>query len=220
MEVQYHWAGDFTDPVASRIKQSYNYIPHHNVLDEYLLRLPGGSGYNYRKMINNLVSITPDPRYLEVGCLYGSTACATLYRNKLSATCIDNFSWNNKEWFMANIKAVTNGGNIDCRVIENDFRKVDYNSIGKHNIYMFDGPHLEQDQYDGVAIVQNALDDCFTLIVDDYNDGRVQRGTQNAIKDLGLKEVASLTIITPEDYPRGQNSDWHFGYYIAVLKKP
>jgi hypothetical protein len=91
--------------------------------------------------------------------------------------------------------------NINFNLIDNDFRAIDYSSIGTYNVYMFDGPHSEQDQYDGVAISQPALDDRFTLIVDDYNDPNVQRGTQNAIQALGLTVETSLEIIeTYSDY--------------------
>jgi hypothetical protein len=63
--------------------------------------------------------------------------------------------------------------NIDFTVIEKDFRQVDYSSIGKYNVYFFDGPHEEQDQYDAV-IAQPALDLTYILIVDDYNYSKVR----------------------------------------------
>jgi hypothetical protein len=88
---------------------------------------------------------------------------------------------------------------------------------------MFDGPHSEQDQYDGVVIAQNALDDTYILVVDDYNGPGVQSGTHRAIKELGLTVEAAIEIITRTDneHPQiaHQNSDWHNGYYIAVIKK-
>jgi len=109
--------------------------------------------------------------------------------------------------------------NINFKLIDSDFRAVDYSSIGTYNVYMFDGPHSEQDQYDGVAIAQPALDDRFILIVDDYSASEVQRGTQNAIQALGLTIEASLEVITPHGAPTNETSDWHCGYYIAVIKK-
>jgi hypothetical protein len=48
---------------------------------------------------------------------------------------------------------------ISFRFIEDDFRKINYTDIGKFNVYLFDGPHDEEDQYDGIALAQPALDD-------------------------------------------------------------
>jgi hypothetical protein len=88
---------------------------------------------------------------------------------------------------------------------------------------MFDGPHLEQDQYDGVYIAQDALDDTYTLIVDDFNQPEVRRGTLKAIEDLGHTIVAQLNVFTlQEGYnPKlcYQYSDWHNGYFIGVISK-
>ena len=58
---------------------------------------------------------------------------------------------------------------VDFRFIEGDFRRTDFNSIGRFNIYLFDGPHEEQDQYDGIMMATPALDRRVILIVDDWN---------------------------------------------------
>jgi hypothetical protein len=60
--------------------------------------------------------------------------------------------------------------------------------------------------------------------VDDYNGEGVRAGTERAIKDLKLEVVAALEVITRNDdqHPQlsMQHSDWHNGYFIAVVKKP
>ena len=112
--------------------------------------------------------------------------------------------------------------------ISNDrepFRKINYTEIGKYNVYLFDGPHEEEDQYDGLMYVQPALDDEFIFICDDWNWEKVRNGTMNAIKKLNLDVLFSIDIKTTDDnsYPpendTKQNSDWHNGYYISVLRK-
>jgi hypothetical protein len=112
---------------------------------------------------------------------------------------------------------------IDFALIESDFRKVDVSKLGKFNIYMFDGPHKEQDQYDGVALYQQALDDVYTLIVDDWNGPGVRKGTIDALEKLGHTVLARMDIMTRNDdvHPLiyGAQSDWHNGYFIAVVKK-
>ena len=66
---------------------------------------------------------------------------------------------------------MTNTANITSRlrVIEGDFRSVDYASLGKFNVYLFDGPHAEEDQRDGIVCALPALAERFLLVVDDWN---------------------------------------------------
>lgn len=199
-----------------------------NKLPSWILEMDGMSGKKYRNFINNLVSKIENPRYLEIGCWKGSTSCSAIYGNEVVAYCIDNWSefGGPKNEFCKNVKkCVDDSEDIDITFEEADFRNVDYDEIGKYNIYLFDGPHEEDDQYDGLLIPQSSLDDEFIFICDDWNWKKVRNGTLNAIKDLNIEVLFSAEIKTTDDdsYPpeenTKQNSDWHNGYYIAVLKK-
>ena len=188
-----------------------------------ILTMEGMSGKKFRIFMNNLIESIENVNYLEIGSWYGSTACSTIYGNKLSLTCIDNWSEHyGRNMFIENYNKFTND-NVTITLIENDFRSVDYNNIGKFNVYMFDGPHNENDQYDGVKIVQNALTDTYILIVDDYNHERVRNGTQNALRDLNSKILCEIIVRTSDDDSQPsvncQNSDWHNGCYIALIGK-
>jgi hypothetical protein len=66
--------------------------------------------------------------------------------------------------FLENIKHASTG-KIDFQHLEGDFRSFDYSKIGKYNVYLFDGPHMEKDQYDGIDLVKEALDDLYFLII-------------------------------------------------------
>jgi len=193
-------------------------------LPDWIRYMDGMSGKKYRYFINNLVAATPDARYLEIGSHAGSTACSALYGNKLRATCIDNWSefGGPKDQFMSNIEQVLTD-DIDFQFIEKDFRAVDYGSIGKYNIYMFDGPHLQQDQYDGIDLVKDALDDLYVLIVDDYNWSIIRNGTEAALDHVGHKVIAQIEVLTyiGDGHPviSHQYSDWHDGYLIALVSK-
>lgn len=217
--------GDWDSPEADRLSSAFfNSIGMYHKLPDSIRYMSGMSGKKYRYLINNLVELTPDARYLEVGSWRGSTACSAIYGNTVKATCVDNWSdfGGPKVDFLNNINNAKND-NVDFTFIENDFRKIDYSSIGKYNIYMFDGPHSEQDQYDGVYMAQEALDDTYILIVDDYNQPEVRQGTQNALKDLEQTIVAQINVFTlQEGYnPKlyDQYSDWHNGYFIGVIRK-
>jgi hypothetical protein len=197
-------------------------------LPDWILEMDGMSGRKYRHFINDLVDSLEDPRYLEIGCWKGSTSCSAIFGNEVKSYCIDNWSefGGPKNIFCENVQKCTDEcDDIEIIFEEADFRKINYTEIGKYNVYLFDGPHEEKDQYDGLMFAQPALDDEFIFICDDWNWERVRNGTMNAIKTLNLDVLFSIDIRTTDDdsYPpeenTKQNSDWHNGYYISVLKK-
>ena len=212
---------NFTSPQALVLEQSYLMATEQNTkLSDRILAMPGMSGGKYRTLVNRLIEHTPNARYLEIGSWKGSTACSAMYGNTVTATCIDNFTFGgfSKDDLVSNTNSVITD-NINFTLLDGDFRQVDYNAIGKFNVYFYDGPHQEQDQYDGIVIAQPALDDIFTLIVDDYNDPVVRQGTARAIKDLNLTVQYSIEITTINPTVTNEFSEWHFGYFIALLKK-
>jgi hypothetical protein len=213
--------GNFTSPQALVLEQAYLMATEQNTkLPDRILTMPGMSGGKYRTLVNRLIEHTPNARYLEIGSWKGSTACSAMYGNTVTATCIDNYTFGgfSKDDLVSNTNSVIND-NINFTLLDGDFRQVDYNAIGKFNVYFYDGPHQEQDQYDGVVIAQPALDDIFTLIVDDYNDPVVRQGTARAIRDLNLTVQCSIEITTINPTVTNEFSEWHFGYFMAILKK-
>ncbi|MBI3381961.1 MAG: class I SAM-dependent methyltransferase [Aquabacterium sp.] len=214
-------------------QSTYGALLRHALLRSLAMdtKLPGGiltmqgmSGRKYRSLINNFIGSLSDARYLEIGSWAGSTACSAIFGNKIRVRCIDNWSefGGPKAHFLDNIHQVSSPV-VDFQFIESDFRQVDYSTIGKSNVYLFDGPHTEADQFDGVMIAQPALDDHYVLIVDDYNWQEVRDGTHRAIKTLGASVECAIEIRTTHDnsHPLNgmQTSDWHNGYYLAVCHK-
>jgi hypothetical protein len=199
-------------------------LARESEVSDVTLRIPGMSGKCYRMFINNLVRIMHKPRYLEVGSWAGSTACAAMDRNITTVLCIDNWSefGGPKEAFFNHVNAVRDD-RIDFQFIESDFRKVDVSSLGKFNIYLFDGPHEERDQYDGLALYAGCLDDDFIFIVDDWNWPYVRRGTLKAIRDTGFKADFSIEVRTTQNDEHaevhGEAGDWHNGYFISKLSR-
>ena len=190
-----------------------------------VLEMVGMSGRKYRLFINTLIKTLPNPRYLEIGSWSGSTLCAAINGNVVNAVAIDNWSQfgGPRDKFIANLAAFRSPS-ADVRLIEDDFRRVDYGSLGKFNVFMFDGPHEAEDQYDGISLARQALDDQFVLIVDDWNWPQVRVGTSQAIARLELSLLYGLEIRSTLDnsHPEVgfQNSDWHNGYFIAVVGQP
>jgi len=233
--------GDFDRDSYSKILKTafFQSWAINTKIPDWIRFMPGMSGRKYRYLINNLVSLIEDARYLEIGSWTGSTACSAIYGNKVKTVCIDNWSqFNNtedipyqrvlniknpKKEFEINTKKVISE-KIDFKFIESDFRKINYNEVGKFNIYVFDGPHEIKDQYDGIAIVQPSLDDIFILIIDDWNTPHIRQGTLEVINDLNIKIISKIEIMTTQDNTmpklfQCQFSDWHNGYFIAVCQK-
>lgn len=192
---------------------------------EAILHMPGMSGQKYRYFINNLIESLPDARYLEVGSWAGSTMCSAIYANKVRAFAIDNWSefGGPSGHFLKHVGACMTP-HVQFNMLCEDFRKVDYNTLGKFNVYLFDGPHEEKDQYDGVVAGLPAVDDEYVFIVDDWNWDRVRDGTLNAIKDQNLEILYSIEVRTTlnNSHPdvAMEKSEWHNGYFISVLRKP
>ncbi len=193
-------------------------------LSDFVLSIEGMSGIKYRYFINNLLETINNPRYLEVGSWAGSTLCSAIYGNKLKATAIDNWSQfgGPVNLFFAHL-ANCCSGETKISVLSEDFRKVNFKVIGKFNVYLFDGPHEYQDQYDGLYMALDALTDEFVFIVDDWNWEPVRTGTYAAIQACGLEIKTKIEIRTTDDesHPTvcGKSSDWHNGYFISVLRK-
>jgi hypothetical protein len=99
--------------------------------------IEGMSGKKYRFFINTLVKQIGDASYLEVGSWAGSTLCSAIYGNKVRAVAIDNWSQfgGPKDLFFKNLRMFTTAG-VRVRVIENDFRSVDYKTIGLFDIFI------------------------------------------------------------------------------------
>ncbi len=191
-------------------------------LPDSVRQIDGMSGQKYRAFISSLIKNHRDPRYLEIGSWTGSTATSAIWGNKISAVCIDNWSefGGPRSTFFSNIERVL-APTVEFKFIDANFRQVDYSSIGCFNVYLFDGPHAEQDQYDGIMIARPALANPVILIVDDWNWREVRLGTFRALRDAKLCIASSIEIRTTMDgtLPSvcGRNSDWHNGYFIATL---
>jgi hypothetical protein len=210
---------------SARVKTALNRaIVGEGKLSPELLSIDGMSGKKYRMLINNLIESIGDARYLEIGVWQGSTFCSAIYKNKVWALAIDNWTqfWGPCDRFYNHL-ALFKGPEAKVSFLETDFRGVDFLSIGKFNVYFFDGPHDQIDQRDGVILAQPALDDQFIMIVDDWNWAFVRDGTLQGIAEVGLQldHVVEIRTTLDNSHPplAGPASDWHNGYFIAACSK-
>lgn len=195
------------------------------LLPDAVLTMAGMSGRRYRGFISALLSAMERPRYLEVGSWAGSTLVAALHRNPhVQAVAVDNWSefGGPRDLFWQNVDR--HARRMGLTVLEQDFRTVDFAALAPVDVYLFDGPHQENDQFDGMVMGAPALADRAVVIVDDWNWDRVRRGTRRGLAAAGLRVRAEVEIRTTTDdvFPAvsRQHSDWHNGYFIAVVEKP
>jgi hypothetical protein len=191
----------------------------HSDLPEEVLQMQGMVGRRYRMFVNNLMREIESPQYLEIGSYKGASAVAAAYGVARYVTCIDDFSMfgGPREEFAANLKQY----GIVPTLLDSDFRAVDYSKMPLYNVFFYDGPHAEKDNYQAMRLVAAALDDEYVLIVDDWNWEQVRNGVFSGLRDSGQRilsaiEVRTVNRVNPLD---AQHGDWHNGYLIAVVRK-
>ncbi len=206
---------------------------YNSKLINELFLIEGMTGKKTKHFYNNLLELEGS-KYLEIGCYKGSSTCASLYGNSSNIVCIDNWhdflenERQNKidskkpiEEFLDNIKKYK--GNNDIIFFNEDCFNIDTNKIGKFDIYLYDGDHSYESQYNALKYYINNMEDIFIYIVDDWNDEPVRRGTFDAIKDLNLENIWNheirLTDNNKHTPPEIAHETWWNGVYICILKK-
>ena len=194
-------------------------------LREDVFKVDGFSGRKFRAFMNALILEVPDPRYMEIGLYHGASFCPSVFKNKVTALGIDNWTefGGTRHIFDRNLAALKSE-TADVTIVESDFRKVDYTAQGRFNILFYDGSHTEQDQYDGVMFPQPAMEDNYVLIIDDWNWHHVRSSTYRALRDAKVRvdfQIEVKTTFNGEELPlvRGRDSEWHNGCIIAAVSK-
>jgi predicted O-methyltransferase YrrM len=217
-----------SDRLSSAFQQALQAaIVDKGEMDKDIYSVKGFCGKKFRLFLNNLVrELSGTARYLEVGVFAGATLCPIMSGNKVTATVIDNWSWDKDNTiaaeFYRNVAKFKNNQSA-LTIIEGDFHQVPTDLLGKFNIYFYDGDHREKDQYDGIVWAMNALDTQSIVLVDDWNWSQVRAGTMNALHDVGAKIEYMIEVRTSFDdeipSPSGGGSDWHNGFFGAVISK-
>lgn len=213
------------NPLVTKVRKALQRaIANEGKLPAEVLALQGMSGRKYRLFVNNLIASIEDARYLEVGTWMGSTLCSAIHGNKVRALAIDNWSQfgGPVAQFLTNLSRFK-AADAQVSFLEDDYRNVSFGTLGKFNVYLFDGPHTLQDHRDGLALALPALDNRCVLIVDDWNWPQVRQGTMASIKEAGVTIDYMAEIRTTLDDTHGPlvgaESDWHNGYFIAAITK-
>lgn len=90
------------------------------------------------------------------------------------------------------------------------------------NVYFYDGNHSVLSQELALCLFDSILTDTFIVVIDDWNDLKVQQGTINALQKLPYKVLLQITVTGPAGQrgPNGHLMDgWSNGLFIAVIQK-
>jgi hypothetical protein len=188
-------------------------------IDNFIIALDGMSGTKTRHFYNNLLNIE-DSRYLEVGTWKGSSVCSAMYLNNSKVLCIDNWSqfMGPKDEFLNNFEK--SKGDNDANFIEGDCFNIDISSIGKFNIYMYDGEHSYDSHYKALTYYIDCMDDIFIFVVDDWNWEDVRNATNKSIEDLKLNILWNKEILLSTDNSTThEKTTWWNGIGVFLLQK-
>lgn len=196
-------------------------------LDNDIMQIEGMSGYKTRHLYNNLCSLKfPDRKtgYLEVGTWKGSSFISAMYNNTghVHGTVIDNwseFGGPRKEFDMNMFKFNIN----DQTIIEADFFKWDPTGIPKIDIYLYDGGHTYNEQYNAIIRMWEHLADECIIVVDDWNGQQVRGGTNDALENVKavILEKFEITYVTDQSHTPMEFARREFwnGIGVFVVKK-
>jgi hypothetical protein len=183
--------------------------------------LNGMSGQGYRALINSLVKQFSNAKYLEIGIWKGSTLCSAIYKNRIHAVAVDNYSEFAGPSKQA-LRMITRFRTKEQRLslIDENFLNVNYRSLLPNgaDIYLYDGPHLEEEHFQGALLAAEVISKTLIFIVDDWNWEPVRKGTLDGIVAGGLDIAFQAEIQTSGD-TLFRYSRWHNGYAIFLLQK-
>jgi hypothetical protein len=93
----------------------------------------------------------------------------------------------------------------------------------KFNLYLFDGPHTEEDHYNAISKFAQVLDDVSIVLVDDWNYPTVRTATLKAIDEMNMVVMYKQELIAVESYWNDnglwRKTKWHNGLGVFVLSK-
>lgn len=194
-------------------------------------KIEGLSSDTVRHFLNNICSYE-DTKYLEVGVYNGSTFCAAIQGNDLTAYAADHWEDNNIrpvrddiEWsgeegsidkFIENVKT-TWTDNSNVAILNGDIRIATEENLDKKiNTVFYDADHDSSVQKSCLNHILKYTEDEFILIVDDANFKDVVASAKEFISENKLQVLYERIILTDE--LEDCNSWWN-GIVIFVLKK-
>lgn len=168
-----------------------------------VLAMEGMTGRKTRHLYNNLCDMPTACTYLEVGCWKGSSTVAALHGNdRARGLVIDNFCefGGPLSEFETNVSRFLRPGQVT--LVNQDCW--DYFSGAptpttdddRFLVYMYDGGHTYDDHKRAITQAASRLKDVCVLVVDDWNEDAVRRGTHDGLAAIEARVPWSREIRT------------------------
>lgn len=180
-----------------------------------VLKVPRMSTFAIGAIINKAVSqLPPGQSFVNIGVWNGFTLFAGLAGNG-GQKCIgvDNFSHKNsprKEFLERFDRFSSREHEFHERDYQDYFQNVHQGPIG---FYLFDGPHLYQDQLDGLKLAEPFFAENCLVMIDDTNWEQVRRANLDFI-NTSLNEYR---ILLDETTPKSGHPTWWNGIMLFQL---
>jgi hypothetical protein len=174
--------------------------------------LEGMSGHGNMQILNNAVRLMDSSSvYMEVGTWKGKTLISAALDNSNLCTGIDNFSqFGESESLKRGLQEQLDryAGRLNVRMIEGDYREVLGSLPIQKNVevYLYDGHHAEEHQYEGIKRAIPHLTDEAIIFVDDSAGG--SRKDVFAAHDRLLRDGYNLSIVRHFESPEGEQGYW------------
>jgi len=196
-----------------------------------IIQLEGMSSPKVRHFLNSVCSFE-DTRYLEVGTAAGSTHVSAMFGNSPEVAVgmdlwLEQKNEGGKEAFLENCEKCLGQKPTeepsDWYLMSGDCFQADLSKMPHDiNVYFYDGGHEVEDHFQALKYFEPILADRFIMIIDDWNDHRVQLGTRLAIKE-GMYDVvfSHYGQANPGSTPGvfGDMAEWWNGILFLVLEK-
>lgn len=204
---------------------------HASKLPDEILKMDGMSSPKVRHFLNSICSY-PNTTYFEVGPAAGSTHISALYGNDfddiaVSDLWVDIKNESGKQGFLDNCQKYLDEKPSESegpwRLFSGDCFDINGSELPFNiNVYFYDGGHEIEDHLKAVTHFKDNLADRFIMIIDDWNDERVQKGTAEALETGEYKihfthYCRAKTGSTPPFW--GDMKEWWNGLLVLVLEK-
>ena len=195
-------------------------------LSPEILALEGMSSDGIRHLLNNVCELVGGS-YLEIGSWRGSTFISALYKNAdVKALSIDHHQEFEKvEQFKTTADMLADNckqmlvHNEQYQLVTADCFNIEIDPNWKFNIYLYDGYHSYECQYQAITKFYKHLEDVFIYICDDFSCHNIEDATRSAFRDMNIEVISEHKMYGYQNVDSCRKEGFWNGYYIAVCVK-
>jgi hypothetical protein len=192
-----------------------NAFSNKSKLDYNILNIDGLSGYKTRHFYNNVCNLD-NINYVEIGTWKGSSIISALYKNKVKATCIDNWSemGGPVNEFKNNLSLYLNKNtDSELTIIEKDcFTLTNKDIIEPIDIFMYDGEHTYESHKKAISYFKDFFAKYVIILVDDwvFRD-YIRQGTYDGINiaELKIHYFKEIGLVNTNDFNTSGDTFWN-----------